>query len=120
MGAEQLGRSIDRTRGGKKVMKYVRVVNVKSHVWGNMGRLDWRQVCALYLGIGELVAHLDGPRTRSGGDIEDVMRRVLLRKRREVVPAVENHLYDFELLFQALIFLEVIRIMVGYIGSVFF
>jgi hypothetical protein len=79
-----------------------------------MGRLYWRQVGPNYLGIGKLVAHLDGPSACPSCDVEDAAGRIPLRQRREIVPAVEDHLQNLELVLQALRLRSIVGIMVGY------
>lgn len=82
-----------------------------------MGWLYWRQVGANYLGIGKLVAHLDSPSACPSCDVKDAAGRMLLRQRREVVPAVEDHLQNLKLVLQALCFSSIVGIMVGYAPS---
>lgn len=47
------------------------IINEEVHVLRNAVGLDWRQICCLNIGIGELVAHLYGPLASSCADIQD-------------------------------------------------
>ena len=50
------------------------VVDLEGYVGGSPGGLGWRDVGADYrLGVGEHVAHVDGPDGRAGADVEDLL-----------------------------------------------
>lgn len=71
----------------------VRVLDKEADVGGYEGGLDGREVGADDVGRGILVAHLDGPETGPGTNIEDLGGRGFWSEGGEVELAV-HHLFD--------------------------
>jgi len=76
----------------------VRVLHKEADVGGYHGGLDWREVGADDMGRGILVAHLDGPETGAGADVENLGGRVFRSEGGEVELTV-HHFFDELVLF---------------------
>ena len=66
--------------------------------------MNGREIYADNLRVRELVAHLDGPKTSSGGDVQDLPWRITSGPWGQIIPTIQHDLDDVVLVVQPVVF----------------